>query len=79
MKHLSAVVLLASLTLGTHAQELSLIHILIVRESTTAQIAERMGISAKTVEVHRRNIMIKLDIRNMAGMVKYAMDRGWNI
>jgi len=29
------------------------------------------------VETHRRNILHKLDCRNTAGLVKYAMERGW--
>jgi len=41
------------------------------------EIAEDLFISIQTVETHRKNIMHKLDIHNTAGMVKYAMERGW--
>lgn len=50
---------------------------LIVAEHTTQEIAERLFLSAGTVETHRRNIMQKLDVRNTAGLVKYAVERGW--
>lgn len=50
---------------------------LILREHTTAEIATMLFISPETVETHRRNIMHKLDVRNTAGLVKYAVERGW--
>ncbi len=51
---------------------------LIVRERTSQEIADALFISVPTVETHRRNIMHKLDVRNTAGLVKYAMQRGWD-
>ncbi len=51
---------------------------LILQELTTQEIAEGLFLSADTVETHRRNIMHKLDVRNTAGLVKYAMERGWD-
>lgn len=50
----------------------------ILNERTTQEIATSLFISADTVETHRRNIMHKLDVRNTAGLVKYAMERGWD-
>lgn len=50
---------------------------LILAEHTTQEIAEMLFLSVDTVETHRRNIMHKLDVRNTAGLVKYAMERGW--
>lgn len=49
----------------------------IVQEKTNQEIAEALFISIPTVETHRRNIMHKLDVRNTAGLVKYAVQRGW--
>jgi two-component system, NarL family, nitrate/nitrite response regulator NarL len=51
---------------------------LITRERTTQEIAEELHISTATVETHRKNILHKLDVRNIAGLVKYALERGWN-
>ncbi|MBK9148016.1 MAG: response regulator transcription factor [Flavobacteriales bacterium] len=50
---------------------------LILQERTSQEIAETLFLSSETVETHRRNIMHKLDVRNTAGLVKYAMERGW--
>ncbi len=50
---------------------------LILREHTTLEIAAALFVSPDTVETHRRNILHKLDCRNTAGLVKYAMERGW--
>ncbi|WKZ67730.1 MAG: response regulator transcription factor [Flavobacteriales bacterium] len=50
---------------------------LILQERTTQEIAETLFLSIPTVETHRRNIFHKLDCRNIAGLVKYAMERGW--
>jgi len=50
---------------------------LILQERTTQEIADGLSLSVATVETHRRNIFHKLDCRNMVGLVKYAMERGW--
>jgi two-component system NarL family response regulator len=43
---------------------------------TSSQIAERLHISTSTVETHRRNIMKKLDVHNVAELTKYAIREG---
>ena len=40
------------------------------------QIAERLGISIRTVDTHRNNIMKKLDIHDTAALVNYAIKNG---
>ena len=50
---------------------------LVVAEKSTQEIADELHLSPATVETHRKNIFHKLDIRNTAGLVKYAMERGW--
>ncbi|MBR6438924.1 MAG: response regulator transcription factor [Bacteroidales bacterium] len=40
------------------------------------QIADRLGISRRTVEVHKSHIFEKLDINTTADLVKYAYDAG---
>jgi DNA-binding NarL/FixJ family response regulator len=42
----------------------------------TPAIAEAMGITPATVEVHRRNIMRKLGLHTVAGLTKYALREG---
>lgn len=46
---------------------------MISEELTNAEIAERLGISSRTVDTHRRNLLQKLDVKNTAGLVKYAV------
>jgi two-component system response regulator NreC len=43
---------------------------------TNVQIADRLSISPRTVEVHRANMMNKLGLHNQAGLIRYAMQRG---
>lgn len=42
----------------------------------TKQSAARLGIAPKTVETHRKNIMEKLEIDNVPGLVKFAIREG---
>jgi two-component system response regulator NreC len=43
---------------------------------TNKEIAERLGVSVRTVETHREHIMQKLGIHTVAGLTRYAMARG---
>lgn len=49
---------------------------LIADEKTTKEIANELFISEKTVENHRSNLMLKLEAKNMAGLVKRAISKG---
>lgn len=49
---------------------------LIVQEKTTKEIAEELCLSEKTIETHRGNIMLKMEVKNIAGMVKKAIIQG---
>jgi DNA-binding NarL/FixJ family response regulator len=49
---------------------------LIAEGCTSKEIAARLFISVQTVETHRSNLMAKLKVRNMAGMVVYAVRLG---
>jgi DNA-binding NarL/FixJ family response regulator len=46
---------------------------LIAEEHTSSEIAQMLFISEKTVEKHRANLMEKLNVRNMAGLVRAAL------
>ncbi len=47
---------------------------MIVDEKTTQEIADALFISFGTVETHRRNIMIKLGVKNTAGLVRTVLE-----
>ncbi|GAB5557035.1 MAG: response regulator transcription factor [Schleiferiaceae bacterium] len=49
---------------------------LIGQGNTNTQIAEKLFLSPYTVETHRKNMMHKLQLKNSAELVKYAVDRG---
>jgi DNA-binding NarL/FixJ family response regulator len=49
---------------------------LIGESKTTKEIAVLLGISVKTAESHRNNILQKLDLHDTAGLVRYAIRRG---
>jgi DNA-binding NarL/FixJ family response regulator len=49
---------------------------LIAEELSSQEISERLSISPRTAEKHRSNIIQKLGIRNVAGLVKEAYRRG---
>lgn len=46
---------------------------LIVKEYTNQQIADKLHISVRTVDAHRRNLLQKTDAKNTAGLVTYAI------
>ena len=49
---------------------------LLAEGGTSPVIAKRLFISASTVDVHRRNIMKKLDLHTVAELTKYAVRNG---
>ena len=49
---------------------------LIAEGQTNKQIAVELGISAKTVEKHRQQVMNKLRIHDVAGLTRYALSKG---
>lgn len=48
----------------------------ICQELTTAEIAEKIFVSPRTVDFHRNNLLLKTGARNAAGLVVYAMTKG---
>jgi len=49
---------------------------LLAKGNTSPQIGEILHIAPGTVHVHRRNIMNKLELRNVAELTRYAMRAG---
>ena len=49
---------------------------LLAEGSTTRQIAEKLSVSAKTVETHRAQLMERLDVRTIPDLVRFAIRHG---
>lgn len=43
-------------------------------ENSSKEIADKLGLSKRTVDKHRANIIKKLNVKNTAGLVKYAIE-----
>ena len=57
---------------GLSPREREIFH-LVVDGFTTKEIAKRLGITVKTAENHRCRLLDKLDLRNSAELVRYAV------
>lgn len=49
---------------------------LIAEGQPNKQVASELGVSFKTVDKHRQNLMAKLDIHDIAGLTRYAIAEG---
>jgi len=49
---------------------------LVAESHSTKEIASKLHISAKTVDNHRTNLMRKLDLHDVAGLTRYALEIG---
>jgi DNA-binding NarL/FixJ family response regulator len=47
--------------------------VLLAEGQSNKAVAERLGISVRTVEGHRARVMLKLQFQNFVDMVKYAV------
>ncbi len=46
---------------------------LIAMEFSTNEIADKLFVSVNTIESHRKSLMKKLDMKNVVGLIKFAM------
>src|SRR5437588_100544 len=49
---------------------------LVAEGKSTKQVAALLGITLKTAEFHRARVMKKLDVHDVAGLVRYAIREG---
>jgi two-component system response regulator NreC len=64
--------LLASLT----DREIEILK-LITQGLTNKEIGEKLFISHRTVDTHRTNLMKKLEVNNIAGLIRFAIKNGF--
>jgi two-component system, NarL family, nitrate/nitrite response regulator NarL len=50
--------------------------VLIAREFSSEEIAEKLFLSVKTIGYHRQNLLQKCDCKSLVGLVKYAIKYG---
>ena len=50
---------------------------MVALERTNAEIGAALFISEDTVKSHRKKLMMKLNVRSTAGLVRYALGRRW--
>jgi DNA-binding NarL/FixJ family response regulator len=66
---------LDSLTIKLSAREKQILE-LICKECSTAEIAEKIYVSARTIEGHRKRLLTKTGCRNTAGLVLFSIKYG---
>lgn len=49
---------------------------LIAQEFTNQEISEKLDCGIRTVDTHKRNLIKKLEVKNVVGLVKYAIKMG---
>ena len=63
-------------TLETLSQREREILKLVAEGKTSREIAERLSISPKTVDTYRSRLMSKIGVKNLVGLVKFAIRHG---
>lgn len=50
---------------------------LVAAERTSSEIAAALNISVRTVETHRKNLLLKTQSASAVGLLKFAIRQGW--
>ncbi len=51
---------------------------LIAQGNTNKEIGNQLNLSYKTIESHRANLMSKINVHNVTGLIRYAMTNGYD-
>ena len=57
-------------------REMEVLKLIVCDELTNEKIAQQLFISKRTVDTHRKNLLVKLGAHNTVGLVKYAVKIG---
>lgn len=63
------------LDVSLSAREKEVLHF-VAKEYTNQEIADAINISLRTVETHKRNLIKKLRVKNVVGLVRFALEQG---
>jgi DNA-binding CsgD family transcriptional regulator len=47
----------------------------VAKEYTNQEIADKIDISLRTVKTHKRNLIKKLRVKNVVGLVRFALEQ----
>lgn len=50
---------------------------LLSQEYSTKEIATKLNLSNSTIESHRRNLLIKMQVKNVAGLIRRGFELGF--
>jgi len=50
---------------------------MILEEYSSSKIADKIGLSIRTIETHRKHILKKTGAKSTIGLVKFAIGLGW--
>ena len=50
---------------------------LIYEGYSTKEISEKIHKSLNTIETHRRNLFLKCDVKNIAGLIRFGIQKGY--
>lgn len=74
-EHLSSVQETTQKTIPLTNREREVLN-LIIDEHNNSEIAEKLFISVRTVDAHKRNLLEKTGSKNIAGLVRFAIENG---
>lgn len=57
------------------SRELEVLNLL-SQEFSTKEIARDLNLSSSTIESHRRNLLIKMQVKNVAGLIRKSFEVG---
>ena len=58
-------------------REMEVLRLITGAELTNDEIAQKLNVSKRTIEFHRKNIMKKTGCKNLVQLVKYALKNGF--
>lgn len=58
-------------------REKEILYMIVGLELSSSAIANQLGISVGTVDTHRKNLLLKLNVKNSVGLTKVAIKENY--